>query len=414
MTNIANRNNWLDYLRSFIILLVVAHHSSLAYTSFAQFNNQAYILSTHPIVDTVRWKGLDIFEDFNDIFFMSLLFLISGIFVVPSLERKGVKRFIGDRFRRLFIPFAIGVVVIMPVAYYPSWLLAHGQSALWGDGWLAWSLQQGWGGLWAYISDFFTVESWPAGPLWFIWILFFFDLVFAGCYPFIKKWVHRWSFFLSRQQQNGAIVFLGWLVLSCIAYIPLVPSAGANDWTGLGPFDFQVSRLVLYGFYFLLGVLIGAPGPDNGILSTESAFVKTGSFWLTGCVCGFAALTLSQAPLTEPVDHHQLAHWQGSLMYRGLWISSCTLSCIAFLTIFSERMRRTHPRWEAFSANAYGVYLVHYVFVTWCQYWLLEYNLPAVIKFMISFILSVLLSVATIYSIRRVRMIRKPSPLGLP
>jgi glucans biosynthesis protein C len=86
MSKIANRNNWLDYLRSFLTVLVVAHHSSLAYTTFAHFNKDAYILSTHPVVDTVRSKGLDIFEDFNDIFFMSLLFLISGLFVVKSLE----------------------------------------------------------------------------------------------------------------------------------------------------------------------------------------------------------------------------------------------------------------------------------------------------------------------------------------
>src|SRR5882762_1176523 len=94
---------WMDYLRGFITVLVVAHHSSLAYTTFASFNRQAYILSTHPVVDTMRWKGLDIFEDFNDVFFMSLMFLISGIFVLPSLARQGPGAFIRNRFYRLFI-----------------------------------------------------------------------------------------------------------------------------------------------------------------------------------------------------------------------------------------------------------------------------------------------------------------------
>jgi peptidoglycan/LPS O-acetylase OafA/YrhL len=80
-----NRAIWLDYLRAFITVLVVAHHSSLAYTTFASFNKAAYNASTHPIVDTVRSHGLDIFEDFNGVFFMSLMFLISGIFVLPAL-----------------------------------------------------------------------------------------------------------------------------------------------------------------------------------------------------------------------------------------------------------------------------------------------------------------------------------------
>ena len=83
-----NRALWIDSLRSSITVLVVAHHSSLAYTTFASFNKRAYILSTHPIVDKERWIGLDIFENFNDVFFMSLMFFISGMFVLPALPEK--------------------------------------------------------------------------------------------------------------------------------------------------------------------------------------------------------------------------------------------------------------------------------------------------------------------------------------
>jgi len=110
----------VDNLRSFITVLVVAHHSSLAYATFGFFNKEAYITSTHPIVDQARWKGLDIFIDFNDIFFMSLMFLISGIFVMQSIQHKLVKAFVRDRFFRLFIPFMLGVTILMLLAYYPA------------------------------------------------------------------------------------------------------------------------------------------------------------------------------------------------------------------------------------------------------------------------------------------------------
>ena len=80
---------WIDYLRSFITVLVVAHHSSLAYTTFARVSPVAYIRSTAPIIDIQRWVGLDIFENFNDVFFMALMFLIGGIFVVNALQKKG-------------------------------------------------------------------------------------------------------------------------------------------------------------------------------------------------------------------------------------------------------------------------------------------------------------------------------------
>jgi len=41
MENHLTRNLWVDYLRSVITVLVVAHHSSLAYTTFAWFDKEA-------------------------------------------------------------------------------------------------------------------------------------------------------------------------------------------------------------------------------------------------------------------------------------------------------------------------------------------------------------------------------------
>ena len=160
-----NRTLWLDYLRSFITVLVVAHHSSLAYTTFASFDKVAYIRSTHAIVDNQRWVGLDIFENFNDVFFMSLMFFISGLFVVKSLQKKGAAIFIKERVYRLLIPFLILGTLVNLVAYYPSYLVAHEKHDFF-----------------AYVIDFFFVEQWPVGPPWFIWVLFLFNVLFVIIY----------------------------------------------------------------------------------------------------------------------------------------------------------------------------------------------------------------------------------------
>ena len=99
--------------------MVVAHHSCLVYNTFSRFNAAHYTASTAPVVDTIRWAPLDYFVEWNDIFFMALMFLISGLFVAPALERKGVSRFCTDRAKRLGIPFAIAVTVLMPLATIP-------------------------------------------------------------------------------------------------------------------------------------------------------------------------------------------------------------------------------------------------------------------------------------------------------
>ena len=180
-----NRTLWLDYLRTTITLMVIAHHSSLSYTTFASFDKEKYINSTHPVVDSVRWIGLDIFENFNDIFFMSLMFFIGGIFIVRSLQRKGVAVFIRDRFYWLFLPFLLLGTLFMLAAYYPCYYLAYGVN----------DLKE-------YVVDFFTVQQWPVGPPWFIWILFLFNLLFALCFPLIKNHLSAMGSFFEGLKDN--------------------------------------------------------------------------------------------------------------------------------------------------------------------------------------------------------------------
>ena len=78
----------IDYLRTFVIVLVLIHHSILAYVNFGHFDPVHYLWSTAPIIDSHRWPWFDLIVLFNDIFFMSLMFFLSGLFVWPSLIRK--------------------------------------------------------------------------------------------------------------------------------------------------------------------------------------------------------------------------------------------------------------------------------------------------------------------------------------
>ncbi|MFC1975273.1 acyltransferase family protein [Chloroflexota bacterium] len=110
----------IDYLRSFVIVLVVFLHAALAYTSFSIFNETRYVDSTAPVVDTSRWPLLDLFVLFFDTFMMPLLFLISGLFTISSLERKGGRGFFNARLQRLGIPFVVAALFIAPLAFWPS------------------------------------------------------------------------------------------------------------------------------------------------------------------------------------------------------------------------------------------------------------------------------------------------------
>jgi peptidoglycan/LPS O-acetylase OafA/YrhL len=385
----ANRYAWLDHLRSFVTLLVVAHHAALAYTTFAYFKKEAYILSTHPVVDTRRWKGLDIFVDFNDVFFMSLLYLVSGFFVRSSLDKKGIAVFIRDRFYRLFLPFLTAVTVLMPVAYYPAYRLAHGS-----------------GSLKAYLADFFTTEAWPVGPPWFIWVLFVFNIVFAAGYACLRRHdtvEHRQP---ALRRQRPFLYLFAWLVYTWLAYVPLVLFTGVYQWTGIGPFDFQVSRVVLYAAYFFLGTLFSRP-PLRHLFDKGAAFVQKWPLWLALCLVAYTALKLSEAPLSAMRATQQLSAVQVTFIYRSIWSACCTLNCICFLCLFKTFADKPVHWWKLLSANAYGIYLVHYIFVLYCQYFLLQLHWPAQVKFLVVFFVSLLLSWLAVAFCRKNNTIRR-------
>ncbi|MBP1710912.1 MAG: acyltransferase [Deltaproteobacteria bacterium] len=59
----------IDYLRSSVTVLVVAHHAALAYTTFSRYDPGHYMRSTAPVVDSVRWMPLDLLVSWNDMFF---------------------------------------------------------------------------------------------------------------------------------------------------------------------------------------------------------------------------------------------------------------------------------------------------------------------------------------------------------
>jgi fucose 4-O-acetylase-like acetyltransferase len=108
----SERSVAFDRARTFITLLVVIHHSVVNFTYFGNG-------------DRIRWLGFDAIVLFNDSFFMALMFLISGLFVHDSLTRRGVAGYLRSRAWRLGVPLLISIFVLIPIAYYASFLRYH-------------------------------------------------------------------------------------------------------------------------------------------------------------------------------------------------------------------------------------------------------------------------------------------------
>jgi glucans biosynthesis protein C len=356
-----------DYLRGFIVVLVVLHHSVLAYTRFSHFDRVHYLWSSAPIVDTSKWLGFDLIVLFNDSYFMPLMFLLSGLFVRPSLTRKGSLAYARDRLLRLGLPFAVAVVSVIPLAYYPSFRMS-GATVGFGEFWTAMVLR----------------GPWPAGPAWFIGVLLAFDLAAAATHAVFRRGnAASPSNFMPKPLQC-----FGFLVaLSAVGFLPLLMLAGPVRWLTFGPFAVQASRIGLYGVYFLAGILAGRRG-----LQRFSETMDKASAWqwplLTGLLyLGFVASEIARRTnwlrLPPPV-------WLG---FYGLYIVLfCAAATIAWFAIVLRFVQRPTAVRDSLAANAYGIYLLHYAAVIWLQYALLDLPVTAIGKATLVFVVALLLS----------------------
>jgi ABC-type Na+ efflux pump permease subunit/surface polysaccharide O-acyltransferase-like enzyme len=367
----------LDYLRSFGVLLVILHHAALAYVTFGYLNPADPTATFSPIVDSAKWAGFDLIVLLNDTFFMPLLFFVSGLFVWPSLERRGVARFLLGRLARLGIPFLIGVVVFIPVAFYPTMLeieLVYGVSQSFGAFWL----------------DFAQRGFAPPGPMWFLWLLLAFDGLAALAY-----WIFCRAASGSQPQPSSildssvffAVALIG---LSFAAYLPMRRFFVPSQWLGIGPFQVEIVRVFLYLVYFAGGAAIGARGLGRGAFRADGPFARRWWAWLLAGVLSYGALLLAFTSAPQ------------SALARYLFVVEMALVVLGLTAVFVRFARRRVLILDSLSANSYGIYLIHYTVVIWLQYALLRIELPAVAKGAIVFWGSVFLCWGMIAALRRI------------
>src|ERR1700736_4600937 len=225
-----------DRARTFITLLVLLHHSVLNYTWFGHG-------------DPMRWLGFDLVVLFNDSFFMAFMFFISGLFVRDSLTRKGPAIFLRDRAWRLGVPYLVSVFVLMPIAYYPTFLRYH------LPGTTDFNFLHFW---WRTL----TVGPWPSGPAWFLWVLLAFDALAAAVWWLSPQAIDVLGRLMAAVGTRAMPAFGGFLTLSIATYLPMHLAFGNQSWLefGLFPLPIQTSRILLYAAYFCVGIGAGMVG----------------------------------------------------------------------------------------------------------------------------------------------------------
>lgn len=134
METTQTRANWVDYGKGIgMILVAYAHLLSSAYHAGIQVPERFFNLS-----DSIIYG-----------FHMPFFFFLSGLFVEGSLQKRGVKAYLRDKFLRVFYPYLIWSVLQVGVE-------------------VAFSSQSHQG---ATLADLFAVYYRPWGQFWFLYAL---------------------------------------------------------------------------------------------------------------------------------------------------------------------------------------------------------------------------------------------------
>lgn len=352
---LGGRNAPIGALRAFVTLLVIAHHAVLTYHPYAPppkaFGAEPILWTAFPVVDPQKFGGFGIFTLVNDMFFMSLMFFISGLFVADGLRARGAGGFLKTRALRLGIPFVLSAGLLAPLAYFPAWLQAGGAPSVM-----------------AFTEAWTHLPFWPSGPAWFLWVLLVFGAIVTAAHALFPGVTDELGRLARGADRKPARFFWGLVIASVLTYLPLSMTTPFGHWTTVGPFVVQTARVGHYFVYFLAGIVVGAAGVGQGLTDPEGKLAKRWWLWhlapllpIVGCV---AAMIMAFSPNPPP---RLLLELFGGVSFA---LGCATLSFAALAT-FLRFVRKTGPVGGSLQANAYGMYLTHYVFTAWLGWMLL-------------------------------------------
>lgn len=365
---------FLDNLRTFIIFLVVLIHAGMSYT----FGTENFWIAVDPNIS----NNLSLINTYLDLFIMFTIFFIAGYFVPASLKNKSDKEFLMTKFKRIFLPWIIAVLTLIPL-YKMIFLEVRGLP------------QEEW---YSYFHCFkragtdlaFFANNPTQSWLWFLPILFTFQLVYLGL---SKLKLLNWNISI-----KYAVVLV--FVLS-VAYCMAISSLGLTGWTHMAFFDFQHERLLVYFMMFLLGARchklnVFAEGKKNIKLYITANVVFSLSLGIFTAV----ALNLFFNMIDPQREYYFVSPFFDRLFYYISALASMFSILYVLIHVFRYNFNKQGALIKQLNKNSYTVYIIHMIvlgLVVWAQ---INLNWPALVKYFLTAFLTFAISNVLISSYR--------------
>jgi glucan biosynthesis protein C len=364
----SSRLFFLDYLRAFLIILVIMLH--LAFTYGSSINLWYYHDTTNALTAGLVTSLIGI----GQAFCLGLFFLISAYFTPGAYDRKGAGPFLRDRLLRLGLPLLIYDTLINPFVVY----IAAGFPVSY------WQF---------YTSYLLSLRGIGQGPVWFIEALLFFVMFYALWRVCSTWWSHAFPRVTTPTRSitsahrhpyptTGALL----LYIVGLALITFV----IRIWLPMGwwfqPLNLMFAEFPQYMSMFILGLIAYRCGwltrvPD-----------EVGKRWFWVALIGlliFVLLSVLNGIGGGNIDSFLGGlHWQ-ALAYASWEAIMCVALCMGLLVFFRKHVNRPGRVWNFLSANAYATYIFHPVILVGLAYSLHSVALYPLLKLGIAIIIAV-------------------------
>ncbi|HWA09446.1 MAG TPA: acyltransferase family protein [Opitutaceae bacterium] len=322
------RLEWIDYLRTLVIFLVVIQHACVTYSHVGSW----YVLSPHEPSWTVKLFFI-VWETVMQSFFMGVLFFIAGYFAYGSIRRRGPGSFARERLFRLGLPALLYMLVIHP-------FILIGLNP-WHNDFGPWA---------AFYEKFIRSGSVlsASGPMWFAVALLIFCLIFA-----LGRWASNGRIPALPDKKPSGWIMAGFAVLLGIANFLI------RLWQPLGSsvLNMQLGYFAQYVGFFLVGLAAGRGGWIV-ILAQSRSSSRVGLAALI--LAPLALIALIRVGEAERTTLPFIGGWHWEAAALALWEQFAGMGLSLGLLAFTCQILNGEIailRW--LSDRSFSVYLLH-------------------------------------------------------
>ena len=345
----AQRNLYIDRLRTVMTALVILHHTAITYGAIGGWFWHELSPSGAP-----SSQLLILFCTTNQAYFMGFFFLLAGYFTPASLERKGYAQFIGDRFLRLGLPLLAFGLILGPLT---AAIVNFAQG----------------NGFWSCIAWLWQHMEFINGPLWFTQTLLIFILIYCA-------WRALAGAPLAQSQRvPRPVPTRRWWLLSALATGIAALAIRQFMPVGQNVLGMQLGYFATYIVLFAVGI---AAWRFDWLCQLSWKNARTGIIaFVIAWPCMPIGIAVAHA-LYGPGKSNFGGGLSWTAILYAIWDPFVAWGLIAvWLLVFRARMNRPSTFWTWLNRRAYAVYIIHPPVLVGVSLLLHGWVAPALVKF---------------------------------